>query len=178
MTTDRAILRTARLTLRPLGPGDAAAVTDGIADWEVIRWLTTPPWPFGLADATAFIDGPASAGARAILRDARLIGVAQIHPSGELGYWLRRDQHGQGLMTEAAAALVADHLKSDHLNSGGVALWSGYVQGNTASCAVLTKLGFHKTGVVRKPSRPLGHAVDIVRMALLPDRPRAAHPAP
>lgn len=161
MAADRAILRTARLALRPVRPDDAGAITDGIAEWEVIRWLTSPPWPFAVEDARAFLASAASAGAMAILADGALIGVVHIAPNGELGYWLARSRHGRGYMTEAAAALVADHFRR-----GGDTLLSGHIYGNDASRNVLVKLGFRDTHIVVQPARALGQEVGVQRMEL------------
>ena len=164
MSTDRAIRRTARLVLRPVEPGDAGAIAAGISDWEVIRWLTTPPWPYGLADAQAFLSSQASEGAMAMIAGGHLAGIVHIGPTGELGYWLERSCHGKGYMTEAASALV-----SAHFAGGGGAIWSGHLVGNAASRNVLTKLGFRDTEVVTKRSEPLKRDVEIQRMELSPE---------
>jgi len=166
-----AVLSTARLLLRRLRPEDAPAIADGIADWQVMRWLTTPPWPYALADAEWFIGDAASTGAHAILANGSFAGVVHISPEGELGYWLARPFHGLGYMTEAAGALVGKHFAL-----GGGPLWSGYVTGNAASCNVLTKIGFTNTEVVRKPARPLNRDVDIQRMALTAEAWAARNP--
>lgn len=56
----------------------------------------------------------------------------------ELGYWLGRPFWGQGLMTEAAYALL--RYAFDVL--GVPAVWSGYYDGNDRSRRVQEKLGF------------------------------------
>ncbi|MFM2354742.1 MAG: hypothetical protein RLZZ528_478 [Pseudomonadota bacterium] len=161
MSTSPVVIRTARLLLRPLETGDARWIAEGIADWEVIRWLPSPPWPFGLRDAEAFVAGAVSSGARGILAEGQGIGVIHINGANDLGYWLSRPWHGRGLMTEAARAVVADHFAR-----GGAGLVSGYIHGNAASCNVLTKVGFRETHTETRPSRPLGSDVTLVRMAL------------
>lgn len=163
MSTSPVVLRTARLTLRPLQTGDAPWITEGISDWEVIRWLTTPPWPYAVTDAVSFIDSEASAGAMAILVGDQRAGVVHINPSGDLGYWLVRPLHGLGYMTEAAGALVSDHIRR-----GAGQLVSGYVEGNAASRNVLTKLGFRVTHTINAYCRPRAADVTVVRMALPP----------
>ena len=166
-----AVLVTDRLRLRPLRAEDAPAIAEGIGDWEVMRWLTAPPWPYGLADAEWFIGDPVSDGAHAIMVGGQLAGVVHISTKGELGYWLARSFHGRGYMTEAAAALVARHFAR-----GGGPLWSGYLIGNAASCNVLTKVGFVNTEVVRRFARPLNADVDIQRMALTAEDWAARNP--
>ena len=159
-------LRTARLILRPLRPEDAPALTCGIGDWEVMKWLTSPPWPYGLADAEWFLNDPMSAQTFGVESGGELAGAVGLHPHKhsdgiELGYWLARRFHGRGLMTEAARAVVADHFAR-----GGEDLVSGYLAHNVASCNVLTKLGFRPTEVIMRHSNPIGYAVPLQRMAL------------
>ena len=154
-------IRTKRLTLRPFRPEDAAAVTAGIAHWEVIRWLTSPPWPFTLADAESFLASPSSKGARAIEFEGALIGAVHLNSSRDLGYWLNPGYHGRGLMTEAAAAAVGDHFEhSDET------LVSGHLPGNAPSSRVLFGLGFRYTKPVQRPHRGLGQDVTVERMEL------------
>lgn len=157
------ILKTDRLILRPLEMGDAQAVATQIAEWEVMRWLTTPPWPYRLQDAEDYIGSGNAAHSFAITKDGVVCGVAGI--SDELGYWLGKDHWGQGIMTEAARAVVAHHFES-----GADGLGSGYLLDNGPSKNVLTKLGFEQTKVVRKPSAPLGREVEIQQVFLLAER--------
>ena len=47
--------RVARLALRPVREGDDEALFPLFADWDVIRWLSSPPWPYTRADMQSFI---------------------------------------------------------------------------------------------------------------------------
>lgn len=51
MTTTGRQLLTGRLKLRPLENRDAGAIARLIDDWDVIRWLTMPPYPYKRAAA-------------------------------------------------------------------------------------------------------------------------------
>lgn len=137
-------LRTARLHLRPLGPGDADQVAAMIGDFEVSRWLTRVPHPFEVSMAREFIarprppqhhvwaiTGPDGAGA--------LMGVIGLE--GEFGYWLGRSHWGHGYMTEAAGAVV----RQWRAEGTGDHLLSGHHLGNGASRTILTRLGFRDT---------------------------------
>ncbi|MCR8723914.1 GNAT family N-acetyltransferase [Frigidibacter sp. ROC022] len=160
--TSPAEFRTERLTLRPLVAGDAAAVAEGIGHWDVIRWLVSPPWPYRLEDAESFIARHDSDGALAVTEgDGPVLGVVHIAPSGELGYWLRPEAQGRGLMTEAATALVAAHFAGSDSD-----LVSGHLPGNEASARVLAKLGFRYTAPRRQFHRAEGREVETLRMAL------------
>jgi RimJ/RimL family protein N-acetyltransferase len=130
-----------QITLRPLQAGDAAAITDGLSDWAVTQWLTVVPYPYGQSDAVAFLSTDRSSGAMAILVDRKFAGVVQIGRNHELGYWLSRAFHGQGIMTMVTKAMI-----NVHFSKSAAALISGYHVGNRASCNVLAKLGFRVTG--------------------------------
>lgn len=136
-------LQTARLTLRPLAWSDRAAITDALNNWDITRWLSQVPFPYTLADADQFIDmaqrSPDDAH-WAIDQGAGLIGVISVKP--DLGYWLDQAHHGQGVMTEAARAVVTWYF-TDH--PGPVI--SGHFVGNAASRAILTRLGFTDTHI-------------------------------
>ena len=47
--------RAARLALRPVREGDDEALFPLFADWDVIRWLSSPPWPYTREDMQSFI---------------------------------------------------------------------------------------------------------------------------
>jgi RimJ/RimL family protein N-acetyltransferase len=55
LDTAHAPVRTERLLLRPLRTSDAEPLCALFADWEVIRRLSMPPWPYTLEDAYSFI---------------------------------------------------------------------------------------------------------------------------
>ena len=160
------VIRCKRLILRPLRVGDAKAITAGIGQWEVIRWLTTPPWPYTQADAEWFLNDPMSAETFGIENDGALIGVVGLHPHEdrpglELGYWLNRAAHGHAYMSEAARAVVANHFSKSE-----APLVSGYLLGNSASAKVLRKLGFRATEQILRFARPIGYDVPLQRMEL------------
>src|ERR1051325_8256727 len=94
-------VRTHRLHLRPPRESDADRLYALFNNWEVMRWLSSPPWPYALDDARAFVRSRAS-GERgaiggAITLDGELIGIADVvikpasavqRESGySLGYW-------------------------------------------------------------------------------------------
>ncbi|PYE86141.1 GNAT family N-acetyltransferase [Pseudoroseicyclus aestuarii] len=159
-------LTTARLVLRGLEARDAPAIQEGLSDWEVARWLSAPPWPYGREDADWFIH-EAEGQHYAIDAGEGLIGVISVKP--DLGYWLRRDHHGRGLMSEAAEAAVQAYFETTQ-----EPLVSGHFEGNAASRRVLTKLGFRDTAPEVTFARPLGQDVTVQRMRLTADDWRAS----
>lgn len=134
-------LKTGRLVLRPPAASDIPAIVAGLNDFEVTRYLTRVPYPYGEADAHWWLGTlkppvPGAAHFTMELGAHGLVGVVGIE--NELGYWLDRRFHGLGLMTEACVALLDWHFaaRPDHL------VPSGAHQGNEASLNVQRKLGF------------------------------------
>jgi len=159
-------IRTERLLLRPLRTDDAEAVCFGIADWEVMRWLSQPPWPYALQDAIDFIQSrPAqnlTMTSFAITCEEALIGIIdlRVNPAGRsqrdpgpnLGYWLARSRWRNGYMTEAARGLLV------HAFAAGIGdtIYSGAFADNSASLRIQEKLGFVRDGGTTLYSRPRG----------------------
>ncbi|BBE73499.1 GNAT family N-acetyltransferase [Oharaeibacter diazotrophicus] len=167
---DEVRLTTARLALRPLTSADAPALQRHLSDHQVSRWLARVPYPYGLADAFAFVDHvrlAAIAGSAVTLGVTRraagddVVGVVALHGLDglpEFGYWLGRAHWGQGLMTEAAGALLAHAygtLPIDEIVSGAFA-------GNDASLAIQARYGFVHEGRSRRQCLARGGLVDHV----------------
>ena len=72
-------IRTARLSLRPLRDADVDRLFALFANWEVMRWLAVPPWPYLPEYAREFIAARNVPDpdfiTSAIALDDRLIGV-------------------------------------------------------------------------------------------------------
>ena len=144
--------RTTRLLLRPGWAEDAPALKGAIADEAIVRNLSSAPWPYGVAEAEAFLAAPRDPVLPSFLiterTDAapRLIGACGFgrRPSGavELGYWIGRPHWNHGFATEAGRALIeiARTLKLPQLEA------SHFID-NPASGRVLEKLGFAATGL-------------------------------
>lgn len=179
MTLPRRI-STARLALPVAGPDDAAALLPHFDNWNVIRWLTGPAWPVTLANKQAYLaecaaEGPALEEYRVIERDGVAIGgigwgfrrnqAARVAGEPELGYWLGEAHWGQGIMGEAATALVRALLTLPDIRM----IRSGAIVGNVASLALQARLGFRSLGTRRVHSRALGHEVDVVETCLARD---------
>ncbi|WP_425050516.1 GNAT family N-acetyltransferase [Psychromarinibacter sp. S121] len=157
-------IRTDRLLLRRLRPADAPALAEGIAEYAIVKWLTRVPWPYTLKDAEQFVDMVIAEDKAhyAVTENGRVLGV--VSTADELGYWLRTDAQGRGIMSEAAAAATDAHFEA-----GADVLVSGHHPDNARSRAILTKLGFTDTHTETKQSLALG-TVNIQRMKLTADR--------
>lgn len=148
-------LETSRLVLRKPVPADSAAIIAAVGDWEVAKNLSLVPHPYGAADAQFFLDHLVPADwVWAVTRggDDELLGVVGLSPaadgtSAELGYWLGRSHWGQGIATEAAAAVIDFAFGTQ----GFARLTSGFFEDNPASGRVLAKLGFTVAGHSHRP---------------------------
>lgn len=155
-------IQTRRLVLRPLQSADAPAIQQGLSLWDVTQWLTVVPFPYTLKDAQDFIrDCLENPQHRHWAIDAGegLIGLISIKP--DMGYWLDFNYHGQGIMSEAAEAIVADHFAQADID-----LVSGYHAGNVASARVLEKLGFENAHIETQIQVATQEPVEIQRMIL------------
>lgn len=137
-------IRTARLTLRSAVPADYDAFRLILTDADTMRHWSTAPHD-DPADTRAWVDRMvADAGSgreRVIDYNGRVIGKAGAHRLPEVGFILHRDFWGQGLVTEAMAAIIPyvwATTDTDHLMADVDPL-------NTGSLRVLAKLGFVET---------------------------------
>jgi len=171
----RTPLETQRITLLPIEPADGPELWQAVdgSRSHLERWL---PWvPFNnspeashrYAEACA-ADWDAGRAVRFAIRDRssrELLGVVgldscvHLHRSCELGYWLKRDATGRGLMTDAARACMQyafERMTAHRVRCAAAT-------DNHASLRVIGRLGFRFEGIARQAeyvgSRWLDHAV-------------------
>jgi RimJ/RimL family protein N-acetyltransferase len=93
------------------------AIVTGCSDPEVPRYIPLIPVPYTERDAREWLAGAEERWrqdrerALAITRvdqDDELLGVVSVdlRPGGSIGYWMRADASGRGLMSEALTAVV------------------------------------------------------------------------
>jgi ribosomal-protein-alanine N-acetyltransferase len=142
-------IKTQRLTLRPAALADAARVSMLAGDFDVACMTGTIPHPYSEQMAAEWIAG-ALQGEEGVVfmieRQDKLIGCtgyrAMAADYAELGYWIGKPYWGQGYATEAVGALVAHAFDADGFGH----LMAGHFVDNSASAAVLRKLGFVAEG--------------------------------
>ena len=156
-------ITTKRLELRPLAEADRTVMAGILNDLAVSRWLARVPHPFRPEDCKITgADGRETWPERmAICHNGRFVGVVSIAP--HLGYFLAPDAWGQGLMTEAVAARLADHF-GRHPTCDRVV--SGHFEGNAASARILARMGFRETGRGQRLCEALGRDLPHVDMTL------------
>jgi 8-oxo-dGTP diphosphatase len=158
------LLRTERLALRRLLPGDARAFHRLINDWEICSKLPDAPFPYPIELAEAWIeaaDEAREAGRAhrfAILRggdgqtgDGELVGAAGLTLSKDrraidLGYWIGRPYWRQGFGREAARRLAEWALAELPIER----VTATAAGDNETSMALLEKIGFRQTGTGRE----------------------------
>ena len=143
--------RTERLLLRPGWAEDAPALAKAIADEAIVRNLALAPWPYGLEEAEAFLQGPRDPVLPTFLLFRRTAGEPELvggagfgrKPGGgvEIGYWIARAHWGHGYALEAGRQLIEIAR-----TIGLPRLEAGHFIDNPASGRVLEKLGFRPTG--------------------------------
>jgi RimJ/RimL family protein N-acetyltransferase len=134
-------IKTKRLLLRPIEPGDYLEIVNHINNLRVSQTLTRVPFPYTLDDIYRW-QRQDNRGSHvfAISFKGEVIGVVGLE--SELGYWLAEPYWKQGLMGEAAQAAVDFAFG----RAGYDRLVSGYRHGNEASRRILLGLGFRHTG--------------------------------
>ena len=156
-------LHTPRLTLRPMTVSDTDGVTRMIHDSraEFSRWFgwvgssTRPAVKEYIQSAEESMAVGAAWHYVVLLWSGRLVGRIGLsnmdadNKSAELGYMLRTDAEGSGMMTEAARGLLAHAF-----GPGGLHRVAAFVDcENERSRRVLLRLGFQPEGIVRHMSR-------------------------
>ena len=155
-------LETARLWLRWPRMADAQSMVRYAGEKQVAEMTATIPHPYSLSEAEKFIfscRAGNAAGAQidlAVTRKAKqgevigMIGVHRTRPGhAVLGYWLAQPFHGQGLMSEAAAAMVDLAYRAGDVEM----IAAGALIENAASRRVLEKCGFTSSGAAQREHR-------------------------
>lgn len=161
------ILITRRLTLRPPLEVDAEAIAIALANKRISRNLSRVPAPYTLADADEWIAkcGQDKKSLHFTIHRDRLIGVVSVgYVDGQynLGYWLDEQAWGEGLMSEAARAVVSHAFRQ----TGAEEILSGAYVDNPASKAILDKLGFEPSHQVDDPNPTRGTCVTCNKVRL------------
>ena len=172
------MLRADERTVLRLPIEDDAAAIFALVDANrahLRRWL---PWVDGASDVGTiheFLRGVLARIADGtslellIEHDGQLAGISGFRTidaanrSAEIGYWLREDFGGRGIMTAACRALVRHGFETLGLNRISLAA----AVENARSRRVAERLGFRLEGISREPEWLYDHFVDHAVYALL-----------
>jgi RimJ/RimL family protein N-acetyltransferase len=180
-------IRTERLLLRPLRADDAEPIFALFNNWEVVRRLAVPPWPYTIEDARGYVRGaidppPHESEERlAITLDGGLIGGIGIRmrPASHLqreagpnfGFWLGQPFWGLGYMTEAVQGLARQVFATRDAK----VVYSGAFADNIGSLRVQAKVGFAWDGETMLYCRPRDADFPHVNTVLTRERFEARH---
>ncbi|HEX5324870.1 MAG TPA: GNAT family N-acetyltransferase [Capsulimonadaceae bacterium] len=170
-----------RVLVRPLRPGDGAAIWEAVDESrEHLRpWM---PWVEKHVTPEHSEDVARRAHGRWILREDLMVGIfdlatgrylggSGLHriewdiPSFEIGYWIRVSEEGKGYVSEAVKLLCG--LAFEHLFANRVFIKCD--SNNTRSAAVPKRLGFVHEATLRNAGKtPTGELRDTMIFAMTP----------
>jgi ribosomal-protein-serine acetyltransferase len=164
-------------SLRSIQEADAADIfglvdanRDHLREW--LPWLDSNR---SVDDTLAFIRfvRPREAEGRAftgvVEHDGEVCGLAAfnfidpVSRACEIGYWLRRDRQGRGIVSACCRSLIEHAFDSLNLNRVNIPV----AVGNAKSRAIPERLGFHIDGRLRDAEWLYDHYVDHVLYTLL-----------
>ena len=178
-------LQTPRLTLRSLEVSDDADVFAVFSDPMVMRY-----WDGAVMktreDAMKYIDhihhgfrrrelfqwGIADRETSAVLGTCTLTHFSPIHERAEIGFAIRQERWGQGLGSEAVAAVVAFAFEKLNLHR----IEADVDPRNERSLRVVERLGFRREGHIRERYYINGERQDAVILGLLRPDWKQRHP--
>ncbi len=147
------------IRLRPWRGEDEEFLVRYANDKEIARWLRDVfPHPYTREDAQGFVAYCLAADEdrellRVIEADGQAVGSITLTRgqdvecrSAELGYWLGRDFHGKGIMTEAVKQMCLLGFGQWDI----VRIFAQSYASNQASHRVLEKAGFSQEGLLRQ----------------------------
>ncbi len=145
-------LLTDRLLLRARSPDDADALFPALADAELMRWWSRPPFADAAAvcaDFAAETGGAWRNWAITLAGDDRAIGFVAAGEKrqggvSEIGYLRAREAHGRGFAREAVSAVIRQLFAE-----GQRRIFADTDPDNRASIGLLERLGFRLEGRLR-----------------------------
>ena len=165
-------VETPRLHLVPLDTADAPEMWASVEACRAYLepWLPWVPFQTEPASSAQYADASMSdwdygRALRFAIRERpskKFLGIVSLEQlqhmnlSCDLGYWLRKDANGRGLMTEAASATVSWAFR--HLGAHRVRVAAA--TDNHASLAVIRRCGFRFEGIARQAELIMGRWLD------------------
>lgn len=169
-------LETRDLRLRPLGLQDTEGMFKMLSDKRSMEYWCSPPISrveearrVLMEDVASDADGKSLCWAVLLEEDQAMIGKCilfqfnQQNRRAEIGYILNRQYWRRGLMTQALQAVIDFAFSTLDLHR----IEADVDPGNTASLALLEKLGFQREGLFRDRWRVYGQWQDSVMLGLI-----------
>jgi len=139
------------------------------------QWLPWVDSTLSVEDTEAFVKASMKSNSDGsqlicfILENERLVGAISVvhfnreHSRCEIGYWLRADCQGRGILTRSAKVFIRYLFQRKHMNRLEIHI----IPGNAKSQAAAQRLGFQSDGVLRKALRMYGSFHDLEVFSLL-----------
>jgi len=146
--------------IRALKQSDSGEIFTYLQDFDIVKYLATVPTPYLLENALAFVifaneketEKTEFHFAIANITDDKmlgLIGVKEINyqvGTCEIGYWLGREHHNKGIITQAIGVITQFCFVSLELSTIKAIVF----ESNIASMKALRKAGFSNVGLSDK----------------------------
>ena len=162
-------LTTRRLVLRRMAMADAPALHEALSDPETMRYWSTLPHR-SLDETESWVQETIEAVAAGkaddfvVTQGGQVIGKAGLWRRGELGILIARSHWLQGFANEAISAVIGRAFERDV-----VRIEADVDPRNLACLALLTKLGFRKSGEAKSTFSIGDEWADSVYLTLTPE---------
>lgn len=138
-----------RVALERTRPEDVASLVRALSHPDLKRWLNWPDSPEQIANEVL---NEASDSEYAIRVDGQFAGLIRCQP--EFGFWVVPELQGRGIAQRAGILALSRYFAAGHDRA-----FATTRDGNDASLAVLTRLGFTPNGPIRLYSQAVGDEV-------------------
>ncbi len=172
------MIETQRLILRSLREADVSVLVTELNNFNIARNTSRIAHPYREQDAHEFFSFVQNLDEQSLVcaialkpQPQSLCGVISYEykadtADAELGYWLSEAKWGEGLMSEAAHAVVTHAFTVSKLEK----LVACHHDDNPVSGRILRKLGFQRSGVSTSFSRAQGQHVSVTEFGLTRER--------
>ncbi|UUX51407.1 GNAT family N-acetyltransferase [Nisaea acidiphila] len=163
---------TERLAFKQPELADGDALFERMNDFDIVKFLTSVPWPYRRADADAYIERARSGRAEGnghyylVLDKATraILGTVDLRfdpeETAHFGYWYAKAAWGRGYASEALTALLDFGFGSLGLRN----IWGAAMPQNPASIRVMEKCGLTDVGRIEVERPNFGDAVEMVKL--------------
>lgn len=162
-------IKTKKFTLRPILLKDAKDLAKNLNNWNVVRYLSSLPFPYELQHAKQYIKRMNNEAKKehpenyvlAIEINNEVVGAVAIHKmaqnhKAEMGYWLAEQHWGKGIMPEAVKKFLPHVFSKFKLRRVCAKVYSP----NKGSMKVAEKAGMKFEGIERKGVLKNGKYID------------------
>lgn len=152
-------LETERLLLRPWKTSDLADLVEGLDNYNVSRWMSRVPCPYGESDAAEWLDYCSSLvgdysyefaielkGEGKVIGGVTLNNIDRLQGTAGGGIWINEDYQKNGYGIEA----FAERIRFAFDDLGLRRIENGCFSGNAPSQKMLYRLGYNVEGIRRK----------------------------